>query len=375
MTEQQGFGVNVWWSIPTTVLDGEAVQNALEKHGFEKSDIPLPSRRTEVSRACYAFQNRRGRDERRITEKTQDNGKYVVYGILDQRRRDAEHVGFSQTTTVYLDKDTGEVRAEGDLNSAVVEAVHQYEGKVTDEDIRIFLRRVIRMCYGIAKRPSGGIYFVPSRFVSVVQSAQEVLNEIGSNARLYIEGVINGAQERSIVWESVESNVDGEIQLALASVERIEKSAKAVKSQKAKLDRLSEIVEVYKALLGKEAEYETIAEKIEMAVKQVSTKIAEIQMLGPAPKNTPKNTPKKKKRAKSAAKPRGSKVYESVVDLLKVEGKPMHYRAITQGIIENGSYSGLGKYAADSVRKVIQLAIDGGDDRVVVVRSGVYQIA
>jgi len=370
MTEQeQKFGVNIWWSVPTVLLDGNFVQDTLVKHGFERGDIPLPSRRTEVSRACYSFQNRRSQTERRITEKTQDNGKYVVYGILDQNRKDDEHVGFSQTTTVYLDKDTGEVRVEGELGNEILEAIAQYEGKVSDEDIRTFLRSVIKMCYGVAKRPSGGIYFVPSRFANIVESAQLVLDEIKSNARLYVEGIINGTQEREIVWESVESNVETEVQQALLAAERIERSAKAVGSQKAKLERLNEIVEVYKGLLGREAHYESLAERLEEAVQQVSAKIADIKAATPD-KPVRKSGVKKRK-----TKPRGSKIYEAVVKVLKAEDKPMHFRGITKAITDNGSYSGTAKYAAYSVKKTIELAIRGGDERVVYVGHGQYKAA
>ncbi len=369
MTDEQRFGVNVWWSVPSAILDGETAQKALVKHGFERGDIPLPSRRTEVSRACYSFQNRRSHTERRITEKTQDNGVNVVYGILDQNRKDAEHVGFNQTTTVYLNKDTGEVRAEGDLSEEILVAIHRYEGKVIDEDVRTFLRSVIRMCYGVAKRPSGGIYFVPSRFANIVEGAQAVLDEIKGGARLYVEGIINGAQEREIVWESVENSIETEIQQALMAADRISRNSKAVTSQKMKLEGLNEIVEVYKGLLGREAHYESLAERIEEAVQQVSVKIVDIQDVAPV-KPVRKSSTKK-----CATKPRGSKVYEAVVDLLNAEGKSMHYRAITKAITENGSYSGNGKYAADSVRKIVQLAIDGGDTRLVVAGRGLYKAA
>jgi hypothetical protein len=367
--QAKGFGVNVWWSVPSMVLDGESVQGVLEKHGFERKDMPLPSRRTEVSRACYSFQNRRHQTKRRITEKTQDNGTYLVYGILDQSRKDSEHVGFRQTTTVYLNKDTGEVRVEGALSKEVIEAIHEYEGKVTEDDVRTFLREVIRMCFGVAKRPSGGIYFVPDRFANVMESAQSVLSEIGGDAKLYIEGIINGQQEREIVWESVESDVESEIDKALMAVDRIEKSAKAVTGQKAKLERMNEIVEVYKSLLGKEAHYEGLAERIEEAVHKVSVKIADIQK---SSKPKPVVEPKRKRKK---TKPRGSKIFEAVVDVLKKEDKPMHYRAIAHAMVQSGKYKGKAKSAADSVRRVIQLSVDGGDARVEAVGRGMYATA
>lgn len=420
MTDEKKFGVNVWWSVPSVVLDGGAVQNSLIKHGFEHGDIPLPSRRKEVGRGCYSFQNRRNKEDRRITEKTQDNGKYVVYGILDEQRVNGETVRFEQGITVRLDKETGKVqvdlasvdeliqnatkevkRAKADGKSEnqigklevkykslidrreslsamipdVYKAIQRYEGSITDEDIRAFLRKIIRLCCGMPKRRNGGIYFVPARFTDILKQAQAVLDDLGGDARLYVEGIIDGVQERENIWESVENNIDTEIQQALMAADRIGRNAKAVGNQKSKLEQLNEMVEVYKGLLGREAHYESLTERIEKAVRQVSTKISDIQsevQVTPASKPKVKSTGKRKTR-KGAKGPRGSKVYEAVVSVLN--GEPMHYRAITKAIIDNGSYSGNGKYAADSVRKIIQLAVNGGDGRVVVIRPGVYKAA
>jgi len=367
--EEKKFGVNVWWTVPAAVVDGVKAQEALVKHGFERTDIELPSRRKEVSRACQSFQNRRTTEQRRITEKTQDNGKYVVYGILDQKRVDDEQVRFKQTTTVYLDKDTDAVRAEGALVDEVLEAVKSYEGKITDEDIRGFLRAVIKMCLGVAKRPNGGIYFVPARHANIVESAQGVLDELGTGAKLYIEGVNDGQREREYVWESVEANIDSEIEEALLAAERISRSANAVSNQQTKIEKLGEMMDVYRGLLGKEAEYEGVAERIEEAVKTVSEKMASLQDGKPA-------APKKaKKSGQKTTKPRGSNVFEAAVTVLSEADAPMHYKAITQAMIENGSYAGTGKYAKDSVRKILQLGLDNGDDRIVVVKKGVYKAA
>ena len=37
-------GVNVWWTLPETSVDGVRAQTLLAKHGFEPGDMKLPSR-------------------------------------------------------------------------------------------------------------------------------------------------------------------------------------------------------------------------------------------------------------------------------------------------------------------------------------------
>lgn len=326
------FGVNLWWTIPTFVQDGNKAQEALEKHGFEKEDMPLPTRRSVVSRAAYSFQDRRHKDGRRVTEKAKDTDSCVVYGILSQKRKGAEEVGYDQGTTIRLDKDSGRVEAEGPQTEEFFKALERYEGAITDEDVRLFLRRVVRMCKGVAKRPSGGIYFVPEMFVSIVESASYVLEDLGVGAKLYLEGLTNGVREREIVWEAVESEINKKIDDTLNAVERIEKRASSVVSHDAKLSEMTQLMDIYRELLGEEAKYEELAERLEDATQKVAAKLDELQNdTGTTPVKTAKKTVKKtvvKAQASSGSKGVGQEVVELAVEILKDAGKPMHYRNI-----------------------------------------------
>ena len=364
MTEQKKFGVNVWWTIPSLTVDVSIVQAALVAAGFEKGDIPEPSRRAEVSRAVYSLQNRRGKENRRVTELTNDNGVWVTYGILDRGDVDSETVEFSQETTVRLNKSTGEVQVSGRLGDEVIKAICDYTGKVTDEDIRGFLRKVIKMCRGVAKRPTGGIYFVPDRFASIAEGAQQVLTAVRSNAKIYVEGVVNGVRERNNVWEAVERDIESEVVAALDAVSRIEKSARACKGHQSKLENLNDMVSIYSELLGEEAKQEELSEKLASAVQEISHKISELQ------KGTAATVENRQSR-----KRRGSKVVEAAVVILEANGGSMHYKEITDAMVLAGTYVAKGKYAADSVRKLLNMAVDDGDVRISVTGRGVFQHA
>jgi len=271
------FGINVWWTCPVVAIDGQKAQEVLVKHGFDKDDLRLPSERTEVSRAAYSLQNRRGKNNRRVTEKAADDAGHVCYGILGRMQK-GEEVGFQQDTKVVLDKVSGEVKVEGALADQVIVALHAYKGKVTDDDIRAFLRKCIRMCHGIPKRPSGGIYFVPAKYAHIMERAQAVLAELGSGARVYTERVVEDAEAKRNVWQAVEEEINARIEDTLMAVERIEKRVSAVQNQKDKLEELTVLMDVYRSLLGEEAKYECIAERIEEALNKVSEKMAKLQL-------------------------------------------------------------------------------------------------
>lgn len=354
-----GFGVNVWWTCPEIIRNASDVHEVIKKHGFKASDIPIPARRTEVSRAVYSFQNRLGKTNRRVTEKANDNINFVTYGILDREQEEVDTVGFTQHTTIRLDKSTDEVKVEGNLVSEVMAAIQVYSGKITDDDIRYFLRRVVRFCFGIAKRPTGGIYFVPDQFANIIRSAQAALDELGTGARLYVEGVVNGVQERQNVWESVEDEMASRIEETLSAVERIEQRTSAVKDQEEKLKGMKGMMKVYVDLLGEEAKYQSITEKLEAAIKTVSSKMSVMQqsssvikksekLIGfddldsakkaamPPPPQDPANPQKTRKKRENKAGEFKNNWVKYAYDVLKESGVPMKIQDITDKAIEKG---------------------------------------
>ena len=425
------FGVNMWWTIPETSVDIKSVEAALVKHGFEKDDIKQPSRQEEVSRAVKSFHNRRSKDERRIGEKVGETVDAATYGILDHNQISASEVSFDQHTTVRLNKSTGDVVVDGNLKAEVGVALKGFEGKITDDDIRTFLCKVVRMCHGVAKRPTGGIYFIPAQCVSIIDDAQAVLAELNTASRIYIERVMDGTQERQNVWESVESEISTRLAEAVAAVGRIGRKASAVRTQEAKITEAQDLMGIYQDLLGEEAKFESITEKIEEAVKAVSEKLTSIQSGAPidetpkevkvvvqkapvvvaapktidvvsvpvevkvvkAPKTidvvsvpvevkTPK-TPKVPKVVKVVAVPVPPKVLkggglcvaDAAVEVLKLAKKPMSCKDIVDAAVNQGFYVSSCGFPYQSFNGTLSRAIKKGYEKRVVKANCKYQLA
>jgi len=325
--QPEAFGVNVWWYLPRLTVEAKQAQDLLVQHGFEKDDMKEPSDRVEVARAVRSFQNRRTKEDRRLTEVAQEKGDAVVYGILD-RTQEGDQVGFQQETTVKYDKNANTVSVTGTLTKEVEEALVTYRDKVTDVDVRTFLRRVVRMCQGISKRPSGGIYFVPSRHVGVIESAQQFLEKLATGARLYFERVVNGEQERAIVWEAVEDDIDEQLKAVMAGVDRVEKRVSALKNQQDRVEELRGLMKVYQDLLGREAKYEDMATKLDGAVATIAQKMATLQSQNPAPAVPSGNGTGRGRRQ--------SDYFDAVTAVLKAAGKPLTDEEIHQAVQETG---------------------------------------
>lgn len=347
------FGCNIWWTIPELTVDANVAINIIKSYGFDESMIKVPSRNLEVSRAVKSFHNRRSNNGRRIGEKVRSTSNSVVYGILDRQVDFSEEaVNFEQGTKVVLDKDNGTVTVSGVHREAFGQALEDYSGMITDEDLRYFIRKVIRLSKGISKRPTGGIYFIPSDKVGIVERASKCIEEFSTGAKIYIERVMNGSQERSNVWESVQAEVETQIAEVTAAIGRIERRASAVKNQANKIDEIQELVEFYQCLLGEEAKYEGLAEKIEEAVQLVVTKMGEIQ-------SAPQAEPVRRKNTK------GSRIMTAAVKVLNDESKPLAYQdianlAVARGYFENDK----GTDVKVSFNIELNRAVRDGDNRI-----------
>jgi hypothetical protein len=368
-TQDTSFGVNIWWTMPETEIDGVLAQTMLKKHGFEDEDMKIPSRQLEVSRAAHSFQDRRHKENRRVTEKIETVGvsDSIVYGILD-RNQEGETVSFEQKTTIRMDKGSGAVTVEGPLKDEFMKVLGNLHGKITDADLRQFLRKVIRMCYGIPKRPTGGIYFVPAQYAGVVEQAQAALAELSTHARIYVERVMDGKQERQNVWESVESDISDRVAAAVAAVGRIERRASAVENHKEELDSVTELMKVYQALLGEEAKFEDAKEKIEDAARIVAEKMAELQPVAiPGPVS---GAPKARKSTKG-----GMPIPDVAVALLKEIGKPMTVQEMVDLAVKRGLYAADCRDPLASFSSTLQKGMKKGFAGVRRVGRGIYEFA
>ena len=348
MVSGNSFGVNVWWHVPEISLESGKVQEILQKYGFAADDIKLPTRKEVVSRGAFHFQQLHSKEEnRRKVESVFEDGTKKVYGLLKWVREDDEEVAFEQDTTITLDKGTGQVTAEGALAEQALVAVQTYSDKILAEDIRHYLTWVISQVHGIAKRPSGGIYFVPAVHGHFVESAQAVLKELNSRAKLYIEEVVNGEQERQNVWDSVEDEVRGELSKVVASVNAINKRVSSIADQEEKVKGLKELMAEYQKLLGTEAKYEGLAAEVEEVVKLIANKMTAMKGGNATPVKpvTPKLDPvtPTAPSAPASVSSGSDKWVGAAIQVLKEANTPLHYRMITSIALSKGYVATTGK--------------------------------
>lgn len=363
------FGVNIWWHLPEMSIDGLMVQRELVKHGFEADDIKLPTRQKVVRMAADSFHNRKRKSNRHIVEKIRDNKDEVLFGILDLAI-DGSKAAYDQNTTVALNKNNGEVIVKGVLKDEVDKVLPECEGKITEKDLSLFLRRVVTMCYGTPKRVGGGMYFIPSKFMGIINQAESFIKALNSSAILYVERVMDGQQERQNIWDSVEEDLDKRVSSVVAAIGRIDRRMAAVKTQSDNLKASSELMEVYQQLLGDEVRYEEMIDKISQAGRLITTKMDEINQLDAVKKiYTPKNINVK------TLKGSGVSIVDAAIQVLSESGVSMNHKEIMDKAVAKGLYHSNSNDPYNSFHSALCQAIRRGDGRIQKVGRGLYEVA
>ena len=295
---EAAIGVNVFWTIPQIKVAVEDVKKAAAKHGFDAEDIKEPSDRKVFSRASKALNS--GQHRRLVRRISDAPGKSTVIGIVDESVVDgSEQLEYNQSTTVRFDKTDSTVNADGSLASEFLDEFEGLKGVLTHQDFRRFIRRTIRDCNGIPKRPSGGIYFIPTENIGMIERCAEMYKELGIGT-IYVERIFDGPQERQIVWESAETEINKMVDSLLSKVNKIEKRAGAMKGQEGRMEELQNMMTVYTKITGSAAEAEAISERLEEATAIVASKMSDLQGIADE-KATTKQAAKDERSATKAA--------------------------------------------------------------------------
>jgi len=314
---EAAIGVNVFWTIPNVKVAVEDVKVAAAKHGFDAEDIKEPSDRKVFSRASKALNT--GQHRRLVRRISDTPGQSTVIGIVDETVvAGSEQLDYNQSTTVRFDKSNSTVNADGILANEFLDQFEDLKGVLTHQDFRRFVRRTVRDCAGVPKRPSGGIYFIPTENIGLIERCAEMYTELGIGT-IYVERIFDGPQERRIVWESAETEINKMVDSLLSKVSKIEKRAGAMKGQSARMAELQNMMTVYTKITGSAAEAEAISERLEEATAIVASKMSDLQTMADAKSETKQAAKEERKAAKAADKAETAAVKKAAKKMTKKE--------------------------------------------------------
>lgn len=381
-TATNSFGSILYWSVAQdAVAKVDEAKTVAELHGFESDDFRAASREAEVSRAVHSFRNRHNKVDRKVAEKVKDTPTSKIWGILNHTVVGDEEVAFEQGTKVTFDKATKAVTAEGREVTEFMARYEQYKDSIIDTDIRNFIQRVRILARGVNLREgSGGVYFVPQRFTWLLEDAQMVLDDLKVDARIYLLPMNNTEGNRQAIWDSVEREIGKDVESLVKQAENVTRNISSFKKKEDKLAELESLMTVYRDLLGAEAQYEELAERLSDASGKVASLMTDLQS-SKAAKVAAARKAKSSAPSASAATSApivakaGVKVNSWVAAataVLAKAGTPMHYKAITEQAINDGLVATKGKTPERTMSASMNKYNDGS---LVALGNGIYELA
>lgn len=281
-------GILVWYTIPADARASvEDVVKAAEAAGLPVDHLQGASPRLALSRAVTDMNSKReGRLGRRLGILDKSNERsYGVALVSETVDKENEVLKFKQHTVGRVDLNSGVFTAEGPDANELANGFNYYNDAVCDADVRLFIQQVIRKAGGIAKRPTGGIYFVPANQSHKVASMAALVNKYFStttgNAQIFIDRVYwpegeDSFPERKNLWNSVNDDLTERLKEVRENVARINKSVKAMNERKGTLAEIVETQKVYQQILGDAVEAASIQELISDTEEFLSGKLAEL---------------------------------------------------------------------------------------------------
>jgi len=142
--------------------------------------------------------------------------------------------GEIQSDCLYK-KGTPECNMFGEMTKKLKMLMGKYQHIYIDVHFRVGLRRIIETCNAIPLRSSGGVYYTPEEFRQTVESMGDLMSRVAeftqtTNTTLYTIPVVNGSQERDMLYFQFEQHVKAKSEKLLAKVEEKLASGNNVRS-------------------------------------------------------------------------------------------------------------------------------------------------
>ncbi|MCK9154518.1 MAG: hypothetical protein M0P12_00240 [Paludibacteraceae bacterium] len=245
--------LNVWWMVREDINIGVTkMHDILQKYNLDPDMMRVPSDRECVRRGIDSFHNRRGY-KRRVVEKISETQNKAVFGILGiSLDKEHENSSYIQNTKVVLDKNSGTISAEGTMADEVLNKVDNCRGTYNSEDIRTLCKNVVRKCFGVSKRPTGGVYMIPFVFKNKIDALNSVLGEVAGKreACVYVERIFGGEEEKDTAAVSVFDDLTKRISYLMNSVKNVTKQVCRLKGKTVQMEEIKYIADVYQKILG-----------------------------------------------------------------------------------------------------------------------------
>ncbi len=222
----------LWFSVSDMKVDRDTLEDLFSQAGIDHKYLPKGiSPRDALRRATKEIEVKREPNGQKgvytnllVREVTCDKERLVRQVVRETVDSDNTRLGYDVIASVVLEgQDYPALNVQGmgislhpkeqrlidSVYDRFSDAIDYYNGK----NVRDIVKKVLFDCNPVSVRPSGGVYFVPEDYSNVVEGLKEFTNALGpysttgENTKMYSVPVIDTAEQREMVVDSLEAQV------------------------------------------------------------------------------------------------------------------------------------------------------------------------
>jgi len=241
-------GTQLFW----TISEFSTTPEKLSDLGFADF-VPRNDFRSAMIKALH----KHTKGNERLYRRFGDTCESVSFGVFLQTTNGSD-MDMQKEVVLRVDKKSGAVQSVSEVPASLLS---DYEaGKVTlsSNQIRSIVPRFIRESHGVSMRPSGGIYFVDSRFDEACVAKLEALFKALPGSKLYAPTMYNDKGALDSIEDAIAGTFQKEIDLLISEIEEGYKkgtlTAKQVENRKGDTVRILNELKIHEKNLRSKAD-------------------------------------------------------------------------------------------------------------------------
>jgi hypothetical protein len=234
-------GQVLYWAIPAQTVPYLQFVQLLKKHGINPDIIKAPRAKSALNRAVRdTAKGSKGTFHRKALDEKDRTAFVIVNSEVDSESADVE---FETETKVMFDKEHQSVSIEGARKEDIKARYEQYREQYTQEQIRTFVLRYIRMtCEASNLRDQGGVYFIPATKLEDFNKLKACVEELPGVSLDQIPVIDTPAAKKSL-WKSFVGDVEAELQQFAKDLEDNQDDEMSSRSFQMRLNRFQKLQE------------------------------------------------------------------------------------------------------------------------------------
>ena len=304
----EGFKSNLlgrilWFSITETRISYEQLKTAFLNAGIDKKYLPksicVRDAFRRASKIAEAKRIQLDKDRylnlfvREVKNADGEMIRQLVREIVDPKNVRSEYAPVANMVLKNKDFDVHKLsgvpvllREEKTALTNVETEFNRCKSNYNGRGIRELIQKILNDMDPVLVRPSGGVYFIPERFVDVVETLSELVSEIsrysvsGEKSSFWHVPIANAKEHRAMVIGALEEQVKKDIQSLVAEMANVLKGKKSITQKLSEkyiqqVKELEEKVKKYEEVL--QAEVVFCRSTIDLALDQTKALLDQVE--------------------------------------------------------------------------------------------------